>query len=256
MVFNLMQFTEIKFGNPEGYMNITGHATVDEHANNFLDSHVYQMSKNLTMLPNYEAIAYDVPSDMRLHVPTDYPRLGRVVYLEEDAEFFVLLYFIASLFALASSCFCQGMTDVEYEMVQDAEANVTQIRGAIDLNDPSAQQNYQSAKGVATVGYYSSRVSSKAKTFLVLLSIGMIVNTARLYYQSEAVKVGLTKSHGQEYSLWYQVAVEDVPLTEAMKSMHDQHGGRKRLLSDNSTAAHLGSTPGADPRLAKNAKLY
>lgn len=82
------------------------------------------MNKNLTMLPNYEAIAYDIPDEMRVHVAVDYKPIGRVIFLEEDAEFFVLLYFVASIFALASSCVCYGMVGIEYKMTEDAHANI------------------------------------------------------------------------------------------------------------------------------------
>ena len=41
LIMNLMQVSELEFGNPEGYTNITGHKSFDKHANFFMDSHFY-----------------------------------------------------------------------------------------------------------------------------------------------------------------------------------------------------------------------
>lgn len=147
------------------------------------------------------------------------------------------------------------------------------------MNNPSPRVNYQSTRGSATVGYYSSQVANKGKNFLILMTIGSLINVARLYYEAQAVKSGLTKCYGQEYTLWYDVVVDDIPLDEAMNSLgNSSHAGRKlttipthrcftefsvsgngndfRMLAANTTmAGQLGSQHG-DPRLSKNARLF
>jgi len=64
LLMNLLQVSELEFGNPEGFTNFTGSAhfaTIEKHANIFMDSDFYQDNKNMTLLPNYEAIAMNLP---------------------------------------------------------------------------------------------------------------------------------------------------------------------------------------------------
>ena len=75
-------------------------------------------------------------------------------------------------------------------------------------------------KELATTGYYSRRVHNNKNTLLVLMICGALIDTTKLFYQSKAIENDLEARYGTEYLLWRDVAIDDIPLSEALKTHH------------------------------------
>lgn len=197
LIMNLMQVGELEFGNPEGYTNITGHKQFDKHVNTFMDSHFYEDNKNTTLLPNYEAIAIDYPTSFpnpqNFSNPKDFEKamhnlvlpIGRVIYTEGDARFFVALYFIVSLLTLAANCVCWRTGSVNFVLEADTNAILAIQRGAVNQNDRSSEGYGKGLQG--TVGFYSGRVQKFRNWILMLVAAASLVDTSKLYFQAKAV---------------------------------------------------------------------
>ena len=221
LTLNLMQIGEIEFGNPEGDLNITNYKAVNEHANAFMDSKFYQSTKNISLLPEYEAIALD----FKLENITDANELsniiepiGKVVYEAGDARFFVFLYFVTSILTLAFSCVCWNTGGINFELNEDAKSASAMIAGNLSRED--ARGPISESKELATVGYYSKRVSKNKVTLLLLMITASIVDATKLFYQSKAVEADLIARYGKEYLVWHDVAIDNLSVIDALSKHH------------------------------------
>ena len=245
LLMNLLQVSEIEYGNPEGFTNFTGsakYAELEKHANLFMDSHFYQDNKNVTLLPNYEAIAVNMPTKMpdpsgmspaafeaamhNLTLP-----IGRVIYTETDARFFVMLYFLVSILNLCGACVCCRASDVNFNMEADAEARLAVQRGAVNQND-APRVDYGDEKAGA-VGYYSNRVRRARGVLLVLFGLASLIDVTKLYFQAKAVETDLAKCYGAEYRVWYDLTIEGMSMQDIMMANRTGSGfGRMLRMLD------------------------
>ena len=141
--------------------------------------------------------------------------IGRVIYSENDARFFVFLYFIVSILSLVTSCICWRAGGVNFKMEADTDSILSIQRGAVNQNDRSAANNFGN-KNTGVVGHYSGRVMKYRNWLLMLIAAGSLVDTTKMYFQAKAVEADLEKCYGSEYTLWYDVAIDQMSIEDAL----------------------------------------